>query len=229
MQRTGRFASFPPVTLWVWERPDDVRKLDPHRYAVAYLAETIVIRDGVTTTVRREPLLVAPDARLVAVVRIEARPGTADLSDPELPGVIAGMIAAWAHEKGTAAVQVDFDATRSQRLFYARMLGALRNRLPVRLPLSITALASWCAFDDWIASLPVDEAVPMFFRMGPDHPPSRTSGWRYPIREPLCRNTVGLSTDEAWPDLQPGTRLYVFHPRPWNPVALTNLEHSLGL
>ncbi len=30
----------------------------------------------------------------------------------------------------------------------------------------MTALASWCAGDDWLRDLPVDEAVPMLFRMG---------------------------------------------------------------
>jgi hypothetical protein len=164
----GRLASFPPVTLWAWERHEDLRALDPRRYAVAYLAETIFIDDTVSTAVRRQPLLVSPEARLIAVVRIEAHAGRARLTDPGLPGMIAGMIAAWARDTRTAAVQVDFDATRSQRPFYGQMLSELRSRLPAQTLLSITALASWCAFDDWIAHLPVDEAVPMFFRMGPN-------------------------------------------------------------
>jgi len=95
------------------------------------------------------------------------------------------------------------------------------------MPLSITALTSWCAYDDWISSLPVDEAVPMFFRMGPDHPPSDTPGWDYPIREPLCKKSAGVSSDEAWPKLDPGTRLYIFHRGPWNNILQANIERHL--
>jgi hypothetical protein len=36
-------------------------------------------------------------------------------------------------------------------------------------PCLFTALASWCEADGWISGLPVAEAVPMLFRMGPDH------------------------------------------------------------
>ena len=42
----------------------------------------------------------------------------------------------------------------------------VRRRLPRDLPLSMTALASWCAGDTWIEALPVDEAVPMLSRWG---------------------------------------------------------------
>ena len=34
----------------------------------------------------------------------------------------------------------------------------------------MTALASWCLSDRWISDLPVDEAVPMLFQMGPETP-----------------------------------------------------------
>ena len=34
------------------------------------------------------------------------------------------------------------------------------------MPLTITALASWCDGDDWIDGLPVADASPMLFRMG---------------------------------------------------------------
>ena len=41
----------------------------------------------------------------------------------------------------------------------------------------------------------------------------------YPITEPLCRTSLGLSTDEPWPasisSLNPSTRVYLFAPRPW--------------
>jgi hypothetical protein len=222
-----RFRDFPPLTLWAWERPEDLRGLDARRFAVAYLDQTIVVTNTVEVIPRRQPLAVTPDMRMIAVVRVEAQAGTANLSDPALPARLAAVVAESATGRQVSALQVDFDARQTQRSFYAALLQELRHKLPSQMPLSITALASWCAYDDWIRNLPIDEAVPMFFRMGPDHPPSDTPGWSYPVREPLCRQVAGVSTDEAWPKLKPGTRLYVFHPRAWNPIALSNLEGDL--
>jgi hypothetical protein len=219
----SRFRDYPPVTLWAWERPEDLRGLDPKRFGVAYLDKTILISDHVEVIPRRQPLAVDPAAKVIAVVRIEARAGDADLGDPDLPAKLSEIIARPANRR-VSAMQIDFDARQSQRRFYTKLLQEMRLKLPANMPLSITALASWCAYDNWIGALPVDEAVPMFFRMGPEHPPSSTPGWDYPVREPLCRGVAGVSTDEAWPKLKSGTRLYVFHPRAWNKVALNNLE-----
>jgi len=162
------------------------------------------------------------------VVRIEAPAGRSDLSDPTLSTKVAEIIATARQTRSASVIQVDFDARQSQREFYRKVLVDLRRRLPEEVPISITALASWCAGDDWISGLPVDEAVPMFFRMGPDHFPSDRPGWSYPIREPLCTGAAGLSTDEAWPRVDHQKRLYFFHPRPWNPVAIQNLEHEIS-
>jgi len=67
------------------------------------------------------------------------------------------------------------------------------------LALSITALASWCSNDDWIARLPVDEAVPMLFPHGADRRHAPPDLPQFQIREPLCMASVGLSTHEPWP------------------------------
>ena len=83
------------------------------------------------------------------------------------------------------------------------------------MPLSITALASWCSSDDWINRLPVDEAVPMLFRMEPDRrfaPPDLP--WSR-IREPLCQSSVGISTREPSPVPTAGKRVYIFPDRGW--------------
>lgn len=78
---------------------------------------------------------------------------------PGLENRVASVILTSA-EPGAVALQVDFDARASQHTFYARLLRDLRRQMPPSLPLSITALASWCSYDDWIRGLPVDEAVP---------------------------------------------------------------------
>ena len=118
---------------------------------------------------------------------------------------------------------IDFDAGYSQHSLYRALLARVRAGLPQGMPLSITALVSWCGRDSWLAGLPIDEAVPMFFRMGHDAHPSEP-GWNYPLLEPKCMNSAGVSMDEAWPHINHSQRIYVFHPRAWNRIALHNLE-----
>jgi hypothetical protein len=223
-KRPAELAAFPRLTVWAWENPVDLRALDPERYAVAYLDQTIFISPQVSSRPRFQRLLVSPATRIIAVVRIEAAAAGAGINAPSLPVQVASLIQQSAQKPRTAMVQIDFDATRSQRAFYANLLREVRKRLPEDMPLSITALASWCAADDWISGLPVEEAVPMFFRMGIDPRPSDLPGWTYPLREPLCDTSAGVSTDEPWPALRADERIYIFHPGAWTPTAMANLE-----
>jgi hypothetical protein len=153
----------------------------------------------------------------MAVVRIEVEAGT-DLKDENgqaMAREAAGLVLDSAARPGIRALQVDFDATRSQRKFYTALLSELRARMPADLPLSITALASWCSADDWIGRLPVDEAVPMFFRMEPDRRRAPADRPEFRIREPLCGASVGVSTHERWPSDVAGKRIYIFADRGW--------------
>ncbi|HZD75847.1 MAG TPA: DUF3142 domain-containing protein, partial [Acidobacteriaceae bacterium] len=131
---------------------------------------------------------------------------------------------------GVHAIQIDFDATQSQQPFYRGVLEALRPQLPRTLPLSITALVSWCGPHSWLHTLPIDEAVPMEFRMGGPRALAFASSTRprYAMTEPLCRTSLGLSTDEPWPAsvaaLNPSTRVYLFAPRPWRAAELTAIS-----
>jgi hypothetical protein len=222
--RTAGLTGFPRLTVWAWENPEDLRTLDPQRYAVAYLDQTIFISPQVWSRPRFQRLLVPPETRMIAVVRIEAGTAGAAIDAPGLPAQVAELILHSAQKPRTAMLQIDFDATRSQRPFYVNLLQEVRSRLPAGTPLSITALASWCAADDWIGHLPVDEAVPMFFRMGIDPRPSNIPGWTYPLREPLCESSAGVSMDEPWPALRADERVYVFHPGSWTRAAVANLE-----
>jgi hypothetical protein len=204
----------PPLVLWAWERPEDLRFVRSGDSAIAYLAETIQLRDGeVRPRPRMQSLRVRDDAKLVAVVRVET-----DHSDLNHSQALqsAAAIARNASQPRVVAIQVDFDATLSQRAFYRDLLLDLRRRVGAEKPISITALASWCMDDDWLAGLPIDEAVPMLFRMGAgtNEVTTRLASGR-DFREPLCRGSLGISTDERWRSLPGGRRLYVFNPQPW--------------
>jgi hypothetical protein len=218
------WRTFPRVTLWAWESRQDLRHVSPEKYAIAYLDRTILITDQVQTVPRRQPLLIPQDARFIAVVRIEAPQARARFDVPGLVEKAANQIVEASRRKQVSALQIDFDATKSQRSFYRKVIAETRRRMPPVMPLSITALASWCSRPSWLEGLPVDEAVPMLFRMGGDSRFAKQPGWNYEPAAQQCSTSVGVSTDEAWPAITANKRIYVFHPRAWNPVALENLE-----
>jgi hypothetical protein len=99
--------------------------------------------------------------------------------------------------------------------------------MPANLPLSITALASWCSWDGWLRDLPIDEAVPMLFRMEPDRKRAPPDIDDFKIREPLCQGSVGVSTTEPWPSDLAGKRIYVFSDRGWRDDVPADLERRL--
>lgn len=219
---SSRLASLPPVIIWAWERPEDLRFLPARAVGVSFLAETVTLGKGeVRVRPRLQALDVAPGTPLVACARIEVDPCQPPVLSPAQRAAASAAIARLGNLAGIAAVQVDFDAAASERTFYAGLLRDLRRRLPPSIPLSITALTSWCTGDPWIAGLPVDEAVPMLFRMGPDAPDVRQrleEGRDFSLA--VCRESVGISTDELIRDLPSGRRLYVFRPNGWSPDAL---------
>jgi hypothetical protein len=210
---SARIMCLPRRTLWAWERPEDLHFIDPATTAIASLDQTIVVGKAVVSQPRRQPLSYPSAVRRIAVVRIEVVTGAT--LDTAQQHEIANLLLQSASQSDIAAFQVDFDARRSQRGFYSRLLRDLRQRMPAGLPLSITALASWCTYDDWIGGLPVDEAVPMFFRMEPDRRRAFADSPQFRIREPKCMSSAGISTREAWPDDLADKRIYVFADRGW--------------
>src|SRR6185295_6662730 len=136
-------------------------------------------------------------------------------------GDAASAISELGSRPNVAMVQVDFDATATERDFYRQLLKGLRGKLPPTTALSITALASWCKGDNWLEDLPVDEAVPMLFRMGVERKQflsGLAAGETF--SSTLCRTTAGVSIDEPPAQLPRVQRLYVFNPRVWSPDAL---------
>lgn len=217
-------TAMPATILWAWEEPEDLTTIDPTRTGVAYLAESLILSDRITIRPRYQPLNVAPGTSIMAVVRIQP---TANFRDtPQLRTATVEALTNLIHSNppGLKAFQIDFDATQSQRPFYTAILKQLRPQMPPHMPLSITALLSWCSRDDdWLANLPIDEAVPMFFRLGA-HTKPHDSKLAYPIDEPLCRTSNGVSTDETWPTIAPNQRLYIFAPHPWTSAQLNTLR-----
>lgn len=253
--RTG----LPPVMIWAWERRDDLELLDSKRAGVAFLAGTVFVRsiasnrdeapdEGVVLRPRLQPLRVPEGVALMAVVRIETQQGwsqsgyqpakQAGATSADGPYTeeqrrrVVSLVNRLAVLPEVRAVQIDFDATRSEQGFYRALLVDLREALPPGMPISITALASWCVGDPWLEKLApgtINEAVPMLFRMGPDGANIASflnGGNEFSVA--VCRGSLGVSTDESFSRriLEAGfvgnsgdllaKRVYVFHPKAWN-------------
>ncbi len=207
----------PPVILWAWERPERLDFIDTQRVGVAYLAKTIELRgDRVVFRPRLQPLQVPDGTKVIAVVRIETSRSEPPTLSPIQLEETAREILDLSFSSVKSPLQIDFDATLSERQFYRELIWKVRQDVPASIPISITALASWCAGDDWISDLPVDEAVPMLFRLGVEQRNFQRrleSGERFESR--MCRNSAGVSTDE--PVKAPAVdRLYIFSPAPWS-------------
>lgn len=215
-------AHLPRVMLWAWERREDLRSIDPRAVGIAYLAKTLFLRhDTLLTRPRLQPLDVPPATVLMPVVRLEADKRFPPTLAPAQRARVVHEIAALGSAATISAIQIDFDAKMSEREFYRAVLSDLRRVLPDTVRLSITALASWCLADNWLADLPIDEAVPMLFRMGADRQHVlvhlQAGG---DVRCTAVQHSVGLATDEPVPRVRSGRRLYVFSPRAWSPASV---------
>lgn len=216
---------FPKLMLWAWERPEDLSGLNPRKVGVAYLCQTLTIRgDVVTRAPRLQPLKVPDGTVLMAVTRIEVARGEPMAPSPALRNRIVEAVL---HDlrQGVKGIQIDFDAKLSERPFYADLLNELRRRMDPAMPLSMTSLASWALFDDWIRGLPVDEAIPMCFDMGADSTVVKQRLAAHgDFRDPLARRGTGVGLQEALPWI-PGSifdprRVYVFSHLPWTGKTL---------
>ena len=217
--------SLPPLMLWAWERPTDLRSLDAG-IGVAFLSQTLIARNGqVLVEPRRNPLRVAPHTPLVAVTRIES--GEAGALPDAIVARMAEAIAGTASLPRVRGVQIDFDAAESERGFYRALVHAVRSTLGPDVPLSITALASWCAQDRWMDGLPVNEAVPMLFRLGPINAPYARLARSSAAAAAECRGALGTSLDEPLHVRAAGRRVYVFNASRWTPATVGQAREVL--
>jgi hypothetical protein len=208
----------PPKILWAWERQEDLRFLDSSKIGVAFLAQTIFLQgDEVLLKPRRQPLQVNEKTYLIAVTRIETnkqnRPNLSENQSAEIISLLLKTL----QLKNVKSLQIDFDAVTSERNFYRKLIFDLRPQIDKEIPLTITALGSWCMADNWLDNLPIDEAIPMLFDMGTEDKSVRAfldskKDWN----EPLCRTSYGLSINQPLDyDFLPKRRFYYFSSSSW--------------
>lgn len=209
-----RREPLPPVMAWSWDRSEDLSFLDQSA-GVALVTQSVEL-EGTLMRVRprRASLTLSAGARVLPVVHVDALAQWRPALDASQEDRLVELVVSEAARSALQAVQVDFEALPSQRDFYRRVLQRVRARVP-HAYLSITALASWCLGDQWLQDAPVDEVVPMAFRMG-----SQSSDYRQVIsklaRWPASHCTsVGVATDEPAVAPVASRRVYLFSPKPW--------------
>ncbi len=224
----NRLQGLPHVMLWAWERPTNLRFINPNEAGVAFLARTICLHSGeVEVRPRLQPLDLPEEIRVMAVVRVETDAARKPELSAQQRDQLAGAIVELTKLPNVSHVQIDFDATKSERAFYRKLIFDVRRRLPDTVSLSITALASWCTDDDWLSDLPIDEAVPMLFRMAGDGKQiaRRLDAGEDFISRP-CLHSYGISTDEPRSGLSIARRFYVFNPEPWTEASVRAILES---
>ena len=205
-ERRGSLTSL-GMTPWAWERREDLRFLGEGK-SVAYYAGLITLDgDRIDIAPRRNPLLLPKNTHRIAVIRIETKSAPRQAPVDAIKKLF----------RNAEELQIDFDATKSEREFYRALLFDVRREIKARL--TITALASWCMDDRWMRGLPIDDAVPMLFRMGDDAKVIRARLARgEDFAEPLCRASIGVSLDE--PVIAPRSRrVWVFNDDRWTEEA----------
>ena len=214
----------PDYYLWAWRREEDLSFIDPDRVKVALWTATItLLDDDFAVEYRTNKVTYPSEAEIVGVVRLEAT-GTPD--DDIVPPLADAIIGA-SRPFRPVEHQVDFDARVSQRDFYRRLLEELRLRTE-DARLSITALASWCFSDNWTDALPVDDVVPMIYRMGRDGDVIRHAlhtQRAFPAR--VCAGNIGYSADEPLAPVDDLRRVFLFHPEPWSEARFITLMREV--
>src|SRR5262249_32380134 len=142
--RTRIPVDMPPLVLWAWDRGDDLSFIDIRDTAVAYLAATVILRgETVLLTPRHHPLAPPQGTRLIAGAHVEVDRYEPPVVSDAQALAFAATLAALREIRPGEFLQIDFEATSSQRAFFLKAVAALRQRLPDAV-LSATAFPGAC-------------------------------------------------------------------------------------
>ena len=207
---TVRADPLPAEWWWYWDRPE--RQLPVPRPGIGAAVVTMHVYFSGSRVIRvrrRSALTLPPGTVSIPVIHVEVDPAQPFAATEEQRNALRDLVVAEAVARRPPLIQLDFEARQSQRSFWMASVRAIRERLPAEVRLSVTALASWCFGDRWLAEAPADEIVPMYFRLGKARA-SIVARSAAGIPEPRCREAHGVADDEPpWPVALPGRR-YVF-------------------
>jgi len=209
--------ALPDRMVWAWSRPEDLRWL-PRDVGVAYVASAVeLVGDEAIVRPRAAPLQLRPGVVLVPMVHVDASWRHPPVLNAAQRRAVVDQLALVAQSANARVVQLDFEVRKSQQPFLARVVSDARARLPREMGLSMTALASWCAGDDWLRRIAADEIVPMAFRMAADDAALRRQlAEQGGFNRARCMSAAGMATDEPI-QLAAPVRRYYFSPTAWTP------------
>ena len=209
--------------LWIWDQPCDLRFMNNSEYEFTLLSKTIEFDEYNTKIIpRHSSVLLANRAIVFPVIRLESKGCSSRIASTVTDKLIDNICHEINNFPLARKIQIDYDAKASERKWYRDLLQAVRNRLPAHCVLSITALASWCYGNNWLDGLPVDEIVPMFFRMGRDSELiKRQIQTRIPCAVASRKYCLGVSLDEPLSISIKEGSFYVFNSKRWDRETLT--------
>ncbi len=183
--------------------------------------------DAVDARARRLPLRMngQPTTAVVHVQISHRRPlAWTPRQRAEAAQAVLGLV----REPWTRRVQVDFEVRRSEQRVLLDLLTDVRGGLPRGVPLSMTAIASWCETETWLNRATVDEIVPMLFRMGPGGAglKARLAGGG-DFAQARCHAAYAVSADTPLARAPVGRRVYLFSPRTWTPQAFRATQRRI--
>lgn len=230
-------SRLPRAMLWAWQRSENLQYINPQKFGVAFLRQTITINgDRISVSPRQQPLKVPANTCLLSVSRIEVDDRARAAFTREQVGRITHAVVQTATGPGVIGVQIDFDARLSERPFYIDVLRSVRRGLPKTSLLTMTALSSWCTFDPWLRDADVDEIVPMYFSMGADKRNILAFLKEGKTLQLGCKNCLGLSIDDLTvarsvaqsTGTRADKRIYFFSTMPWSIASYREAEKLLS-
>lgn len=211
------FAAKAQQVAWLW---DEARLPAWSTREAAVLQRHILLSgDDILTRPRKRWPALPPSALVTPVLHVEVSTVNPPRQIENSRAIIVQALLDAAAASTSGWVQLDMEAKPSQRAFYRSLVQQLRNELPARIKLSVTALAWWCRAPAWLDGLAADEVVPMFFRMGADSTAMRNLLEQSPAAlHASCRaGSAGFSPQEPFAHTVVAryTRTYWFDRRAW--------------
>jgi hypothetical protein len=214
------------LVLWAWERPEDLR-FAPDTEIAIQSGFILLSGDRLHARGRYFPL---KSARAPATVLVHVQIDHAQPLrwTPKLRAQLGAAVRHYATVIRAPRVQLDFEVRQSERPILLETLADLRRALPATTQLSMTALTSWCMSENWLAAAPVDEIVPMLFRMQDDGPAIlKTLAAGGDFRNPRCRTALAVSSDSPIPRAPRGRRVYLFSPKSWTAESFDKARQAV--
>jgi hypothetical protein len=217
----------PPITLWAWDAPENLNFLKNENTAVAYYAGTITLQPKtVLFSPRRKRLETPAGLFSYPVFRIENPSQTAppESAAREIVNILTAYMDLKAKRGDVVQdVQIDYDAAKNERTFYVHLLKTLRQSLPPKTHITITALTSWAMYDRWLPPGIADEAIVMLFSMGSEKTVLTSLGKSALSVGDGIPTSIGISVNEPLTNallsrqnvIQNAEHIYIFNSMSW--------------